>query len=102
MPRDPEGSSHVAERVPVVNREPPGVRSVAIGPGRQGCHDDDRSVDRSGDRAETRTAGAWLKPVASGRSCPKSQPRNARPSLEGSEVREVLWLFGVGHFAEQS
>ena len=32
----------------------------------------------------------------------KSQPRNARPSLEGSEAHEVRWRFGVGHFAAQS
>jgi len=32
----------------------------------------------------------------------ESQPRNARASLEGSEVREVRWRFGVGHLADQS
>jgi hypothetical protein len=26
-----------------------------------------------------------------------SHPRDALPSLEGSEVREVRWRFGVGH-----
>ena len=32
----------------------------------------------------------------------ESHPRDARPSLEGSEVREVRWRFGVGHLADQS
>ena len=31
----------------------------------------------------------------------ESHPRDARPGLEGSEVREVRWRFGVGHLADQ-
>jgi sodium/hydrogen antiporter len=31
----------------------------------------------------------------------EAHPRDARPSLEGSEVREVRWRFGVGHLADR-